>query len=81
VPHKHSRLTEAGRLVWFIERLWYLARELPVQQVPLAQIANSTRTAGSALARQQPAGPLPTTRGASSTLIYITRSFSPPRVS
>jgi hypothetical protein len=39
VPHKHSRLTEAGRLVWFIERLWYLARELPVQQVPLAQIA------------------------------------------
>jgi hypothetical protein len=36
---KHSRLTSAGRLVWFVERLWYLARDLPVQQVPIDQIA------------------------------------------
>jgi hypothetical protein len=36
---KHSRLTSAGRLVWFVERLWYLARELPVQQIPIDQIA------------------------------------------
>ena len=36
---KHSRLTSAGRLVWFVERLWYLARELPVRQLPLDQIA------------------------------------------
>jgi hypothetical protein len=39
MAHKHSRLTEAGRLVWFVERLWHLARELPVEQVPLTQIA------------------------------------------
>jgi hypothetical protein len=39
MAEKHSRLTPAGRLVWFMERLWYLARELPVQQFPIAQIA------------------------------------------
>jgi hypothetical protein len=39
MAHKHSRLTDAGRLVWFVERLWYLARELPVRQVPIDQIA------------------------------------------
>jgi hypothetical protein len=36
---KHSRLTSAGRLVWFVERLWYLAQELPVRQIPIEQIA------------------------------------------
>jgi hypothetical protein len=36
---KHSRLTPVGRLVWFTERLWYLARELPVRQLPIDQIA------------------------------------------
>jgi hypothetical protein len=35
---KHSRLTSAGRLVWFVERLWYLARELPVRQIAIDQI-------------------------------------------
>ena len=25
--------------MWFIERLWQLARELPVQHIPIAQIA------------------------------------------
>jgi hypothetical protein len=35
---KHSRLTAEGRLVWFVERLWYLARELPVRQIPIDQI-------------------------------------------
>lgn len=39
MAEKHSRLTPAGRLVWFTERLWYLARELPVQQLPIDQIA------------------------------------------
>lgn len=36
---KHSRSTAQGRLVWFVERLWHLARALPVQQVPINQIA------------------------------------------
>jgi hypothetical protein len=35
---KHSRLTAEGRLVWFVERLWYLARELPVRQIQIDQI-------------------------------------------
>lgn len=35
---KHSRLTSEGRLVWFVERLWYLARELPLRQFPIDQI-------------------------------------------
>ena len=39
MAEKHSRLTPAGRLVWFTERLWHLARELPVRQLPIAQIA------------------------------------------
>src|SRR5215510_3082482 len=39
MAEKHSRLTSAGRLVWFTERLWYLARELPVRQLPISQIA------------------------------------------
>jgi hypothetical protein len=39
MAHKHSRLTPAGRVVWFVERLWYLARPLPVQQVSIDQIA------------------------------------------
>lgn len=39
MAQKHSRLTSAGRLVWFVERLWYLARELPVRQTPIDQIA------------------------------------------
>jgi hypothetical protein len=36
---KHSRLTSEGRLVWFVERLWYLTRELPLRQIPIDQIA------------------------------------------
>ena len=39
MAEKHSRLTSAGRLVWFTERLWYLARDLPVRQIPIAHIA------------------------------------------
>ncbi|MCB0125889.1 MAG: hypothetical protein KDE58_26720, partial [Caldilineaceae bacterium] len=38
MAQKHSRLTDDGRLVWFVERLWYLARDLPVHQVPLDAI-------------------------------------------
>lgn len=36
---KYSRVTAQGRLVWFVERLWHLARALPIQQIPLDQIA------------------------------------------
>jgi hypothetical protein len=39
VTQKHSRVTPAGRLVWFVERLWVLARDLPVRVVPLEQLA------------------------------------------
>ena len=36
---KHSRLTVEGRLVWFVDRLWYLARDLSVRKVLLDKIA------------------------------------------
>jgi hypothetical protein len=39
MPHKHSRLAPEGRLVWFVERLWHLARKLPVRQIAIDQIA------------------------------------------
>lgn len=39
MAQKHSRLTAVGRLVWSTERLWYLARELPVRYVPIDQTA------------------------------------------
>ncbi|MBI4854400.1 MAG: hypothetical protein HY819_21590 [Acidobacteria bacterium] len=39
MAHKHSRVTSAGRLVWFVERLWYLARDLPIEQLSINQIA------------------------------------------
>ena len=34
----HSRASEQGRLIWNVNRLVELARELPVIQVPLAEI-------------------------------------------
>jgi hypothetical protein len=39
VPQKHSRLTDRGRLVWYTERLWQLASQLPVKTVSLESIA------------------------------------------
>lgn len=39
IMDKHSRLTAAGRCVWFVERLWCLARELPVHHVAINRIA------------------------------------------
>ncbi|HEY8602282.1 MAG TPA: hypothetical protein VIL85_27905 [Thermomicrobiales bacterium] len=36
---EHSRPVEGGRGVWLAERLWTLARELPVREVPIASIA------------------------------------------
>ena len=39
MPQKHSRLTEQGRAVWHTERLWELARGLPVRTVLLDSIA------------------------------------------
>ena len=38
MAQKYSRLTPEGRLVWFVERLWYLTRDLPVKQIPIDQI-------------------------------------------
>jgi hypothetical protein len=35
---KHSRPTPAGRAVWYTERLWHLARDLPVRKVAVADI-------------------------------------------
>ncbi len=35
---RHSRLVAGGRNYWLAERLWSLARDLPVHQVPLAAI-------------------------------------------
>ena len=38
MPEKHSRMTDRGRAVWLTERLWELARDLPVRRVPVGQI-------------------------------------------
>ena len=35
---KHSRITPQGRLVWFVERLWQLAQDLPSQMLPINSI-------------------------------------------
>jgi hypothetical protein len=37
-PQKYSRMTDSGRAVWMTERLWELARSLPVRQVPISEI-------------------------------------------
>lgn len=39
MPEKHSRRVPGGRAVWHTERLWILARELPVEKVAIADIA------------------------------------------
>jgi hypothetical protein len=39
VAQKHSQVTPEGRCVWHTERLWRLARNLPVKIVPLESIA------------------------------------------
>ncbi|HEX8249131.1 MAG TPA: hypothetical protein VF599_13220 [Pyrinomonadaceae bacterium] len=39
VTQKHSRLTANGRYVWFTERLWRLAENLPVKTVGIESIA------------------------------------------
>lgn len=38
MAHKHSRLTPGGRYVWYAERLWQLARHLPVKFVSIESI-------------------------------------------
>lgn len=38
MPEKHSRPTPVGRAVWYTERLWRLARDLPVHMVAVADI-------------------------------------------
>jgi hypothetical protein len=39
MPEKYSRPVPEGRGVWYTERLWALARDLPVRMVPIAGIA------------------------------------------
>lgn len=36
---EHSPPVEGGRGIWRVERLWTLARELPMREVPIASIA------------------------------------------
>lgn len=38
MPQKHSRPTAQGRAVWYTERLWELARDLPTTLVAVAAI-------------------------------------------
>ena len=38
MPEKHSRPVTGGRGVWYTERLWDLARDLPVRMVAIADI-------------------------------------------
>jgi hypothetical protein len=35
MPEKHSRVVQGKRFVWFSERLWELARDLPVKDVAI----------------------------------------------
>ena len=39
MAQRHSRPVEGGRAFWLTERLWELARDLPVREVPIASIA------------------------------------------
>src|SRR3954471_11387859 len=39
MPEKHSRPVPGGRAVWLTERLWKLAKDLPVERVPISSIA------------------------------------------
>ena len=36
---RHSRPVPGGRAFWAAERLWALARDLPVRHIPIAEIA------------------------------------------
>jgi hypothetical protein len=38
MPEKHSRFVPGGRAVWLTERLWELARRLPMSRVAIAAI-------------------------------------------
>jgi hypothetical protein len=38
MPEKHSWPVTGGRAVWFTERLWQLAQDLPVHQVAIREI-------------------------------------------
>jgi hypothetical protein len=39
MAQKHSRKTERGRLYWYTERLWQLARDLPIKTVAIDTIS------------------------------------------
>ncbi len=43
MAQKHSRLTANNRYVWFTERLWRLAENLPVKTVAIESIAEFDR--------------------------------------
>lgn len=38
MPEKHTRPVPGGRGLWWTERLWALAADLPVKQVPISEI-------------------------------------------
>lgn len=38
MPEKHSRIIAGKRVVWYTERLWELARDLPVTMVAIAAL-------------------------------------------
>lgn len=39
MPEKHSRAVSGGRAVWLTERLWQLAKDLPVESIHITQVA------------------------------------------
>jgi hypothetical protein len=39
MPEKHSRPVPGGRAVWYTQRLWELARDLPVASVAISAVA------------------------------------------
>lgn len=39
MPEKHSWPVPGGRAIWFTERLWQLARDLPVHTVAINEVA------------------------------------------
>ena len=43
MPQEHSRPTLGGRAVWSTERLWRLARDLPVRMIAVADVPELDR--------------------------------------
>ena len=41
--HKHNRVIDGQRLTWQVARLWELARDWPVAEIPLTTSAEADR--------------------------------------